>query len=416
MQAPANTSRNLLVAFALACAMLLVGLALSGQAAAANSVSSATQVPGGELSITARCKLQAARATKGRTAKTRAGARKIRLAKAKIQRRCVSRLKRAAAKRKRAQKATQSSAIPQVGPLVIGIDGGYGSWSESETSERIALNAAVTRHEWDITEPVNAQDALVYKAASKIHTRIHALLGANELGDAGAYRDWVVAFIRRYGIGGSFWGEHPELDASKYAITTFELGNEPYFGGMSATEYASTVTPTLEEVKRLGLPAKIILPSRVYGSDTSWMDTLYKSIPNLNTLFFGFADHPYWYGHDPAQVSPAGPFGRIATLRNRMNELGASSKPILLSEYGESTANCGSECVDEATQAQHLSEMITAITTHPEWGVEMLSVFQMVDRGTARGDRELQFGLLRQNGTPKPSYPIVQAAMQEYRG
>ena len=52
---------------------------------------------------------------------------------------------------------------------------------------------------------------------------------------------------------------------------------------MSASQYADTVRPTLEEVKRLGLPAKMILPSRVYGTDTSWMDTLYQRIPNLNT-------------------------------------------------------------------------------------------------------------------------------------
>jgi len=299
---------------------------------------------------------------------------------------------------------------------VIGVDGGYGGWSAGETTQRIALNAAETRHEFEINAPVNAQDALVLKAAGVVHTRIHALLGANELGDPTHYREWVVAFIRRYGTGGSFWREHPELDASRYAITTFELGNEPYFGGMSAQLYASTVRPTLEEVKRLGLPAKIVLPSRVYGTDTSWMDTLYSAIPNLNELFYAFADHPYWYGHDPAQVSPAGPFGRISVLRRRMNERGAGEKPIFISEYGESTASCGSECVSESVQAQHLQEMVEAVVSHPEWGVEMLDVFQLIDRGTGSTDRELQFGLLRQNGTPKPSYPIVHEAIERYRG
>ena len=97
------------------------------------------------------------------------------------------------------------------------------------------------------SEPVNAQDALVYAAAAKVHTRIHALLGENELGDATRYSEYVVAFIQRYGVGGSFWAEHPELDAA-YAIKTFELGNEPYYGGMTATQYAETVRPTLEAV------------------------------------------------------------------------------------------------------------------------------------------------------------------------
>jgi len=301
------------------------------------------------------------------------------------------------------------------GSLTIGIDGGYAGWSSTETTYRTQLNAAVTRHEWDPAQPVYAQDALVLKAASTVHTRIHALLGGNQLGDANHYREWVVAFIRRYGLGGSFWQEHPELDEARYAMRAFELGNEPYFGEMSASLYADTVRPTLEEVKRLGLPAEIVLPSRVYGTDTSWMDTLYQRIPNLNQLFYAFADHPYWYGHDPAAGTAAGPFGRISVLRKRMNEKGASSKPIFITEYGESTANCGSECVSEAVQAEHLSAMLNAAISRTEWKVEMVSVFQLLDRGTASTDRELQFGLLREDGTRKPAYPVVSELMQLYR-
>ena len=302
------------------------------------------------------------------------------------------------------------------GSLTIGIDGGYAGWSSTETTYRTQLDAAFTRHEWNLSQPVDAQDALVLKAASTVHARIHALLGGNQLGDANHYREWVVAFIRRYGLGGSFWQEHPELDEARYAMRAFELGNEPYFGEMSASLYADTVRPTLEEVKRLGLPATIVLPSRVYGNDTSWMDTLYERIPDLNELFYAFADHPYWYGHDPAASGDGGPFERLDTLRRRMNEKGASSKPIFITEYGESTANCGSECVSEAVQAEHLSAMLNAAISRTEWKVEMVSVFQLLDRGTASTDRELQFGLLREDGTQKPSYAIVQSLMQQHRG
>jgi hypothetical protein len=331
----------------------------------------------------------------------------------KLRRRCLIRLRRLAARRGNAQRGPAS---PGNAHLVIGIDGGYGGWWSEEIELRTALDAAVTRHEWDPAQPVDAQDGLVLAAASQVHTRIHALLGANSLGDPTHYREWVVAFIRRYGAGGSFWSEHPELDASRYAITTFELGNEPYFGTMTATEYADTVRPTLEEVARLGLPAKIVLPDWTYGTDTSWMDTLYQRIPNLNSLFYAFAEHPYWYGHDPAESGPAGPFERIGELRRRMDEHGASSKPIFITEYGESTANCGSQCVSESVQAEHLKEMIDAVVSRPEWGVEMLSIFQLHDWATNSTDREKQFGILRQDGTPKPAYPIVSAAMQQYRG
>jgi hypothetical protein len=306
--------------------------------------------------------------------------------------------------------------LPSTGGLVIGVDGGYGGWSSTETTYRAQLGAAVTRHEWDPLASVTAQDALVYKAASQVHTRIHALLGGNQLGSATNYREFAIAFVRRYGLGGSFWKEHPELDEGAYAITSIELGNEPYFGAMSASVYADTVRPTLEAVKSLGLPVRVILPSRVYGTDTSWMDTLYGRIPNLNDLFYAFADHPYWYGHDPAEGTAAGPFGRVSVLRRRMNEKGASGKPIWITEYGESTANCGSECVSEAVQAEHLQKFLEAAITRSEWKIEMFSAFQLLDRGTNSTDRELQFGMLRQNGTQKPSYSIVRGLMQQYRG
>ncbi len=344
--------------------------------------------------------------------KSRAASTRMKRRAKTLRRRCLKNLRR----HSRPSTATQSVPLPETGPLVLAIDGGYTGWSDIETEERKTLGAAVTRHEWDISEPVDEQDDVVETAVGEIHTRIHALLGENDLGDATHYREWVIEFIKRYGPGGAFWSAHPELDGSRYAITSVELGNEPYFGGMTASEYADTVRPTLEEIHRLGLPVKVILDSRVYGNDTSWMDTLYQRIPDLNSLFYAFADHPYWYGHDPAESSAAGPFGRIETLRKGMIEQGAATKPIFITEYGESTAACGEECVSEQTQAEHLQEMISAVTAHPAWGVEMLSVFQLRDRGTDSSDRERQFGLLREDGSEKPAYGIVEAAMQQYRG
>ena len=413
MSLEALTLRLAIAGAALAC---LLGSACTLPAAAATprvgaSVAVGTTAKDGAATCTRLARKKAKRISSQPRASVSAkqiGARKHRVGAA-VRRSCLARLR---AKRR----AVAVLPTDVSGNQVIGIDGGYAGWGDSEIEQRAVLGAAVTRHEWDPAEAVDEQDDVVLSAAAQIHTRIHALLGGNQLGDANHYREWVVAFIRRYGVGGDFWRAHPELDEARYAMTTFELGNEPYFGEMSPAEYADTVRATLEEVKRLGLPAKIVLPSRVYGNDTSWMDTLYQRIPNLNELFYAFADHPYWYAHDPAQAGPAGPFGRIETLRRRMNELGANTKPIFITEYGESTASCGEECTSEAGQAEHLSEMLAAVISNPDWGVKMLSVFQLRDRGTGSSDRELQFGLLRQDGTPKPSYAVVSSAMQQYRG
>jgi hypothetical protein len=416
MRSLPNTSRLAGLAIAVAC--FCGGTAVAAPAPAAADAGGAAKLASAEaVESSPSCRktvARSARSAAGRVGHPARAARRARQARSAAQRRCAAHNRRAEAKRKRAQ----ASSLPtQVGGrLTIGIDGGYAGWSDSEIQQRAELGAAVTRHEWDPYKPVDEQDDVVETAAGTIHTRLYALLGGNQLGDPTHYREFVISFIQRYGPGGSFWAEHPELDASSYAITTVELGNEPYFGEMSAELYADTVRPTLEEIRRLQLPVSVVLPSRVYGTDTSWMDTLYERIPNLNSFFTAFADHPYWYGHDPGTVSPAGPFGRIEALRARMNEVGANTKPIYITEYGESTASCGSECVPETTQAEHLSQMIAAITTRPDWGVTMLSVFQLRDRGTASGDRELQFGLLRQDGSGKPAYGVVHGAMQLYRG
>ncbi|HEX5927943.1 MAG TPA: glycosyl hydrolase [Solirubrobacterales bacterium] len=408
MRFPPNTFRLLLVALVAGCVLAPGAGAAEGRADVGASLAVAAPGSGAKACTKRTSRTSRALASRGRSAP----ARRARRAEAKQRRRCLNRLRRA--KRKR---ATASSLPTQVsGGLLTAIDGGHGGWSDSEIEHREELGAAVTRHEWDPYEPVDEQEDVVETAAGEIGTRLHALLGGNDLGDAGHYREFVVDFIRRYGQGGSFWDEHPELDEARFAITTVELGNEPYFGEMSPEDYAATVRPTLEEIQRLGLPVTVVLPSRVYGSDTDWIDTLYRQIPNLNEYFDAFADHPYWYGHNPAEVAAAGPFGRIETLRKRMNELGANTKAIYLTEYGESTAACGEECTDEAGQAQHLKQMLDAITTRPDWGVKMFSVFQLIDRGTNTSDRELGFGLLRQNGTEKPAYPIVQSALEQYRG
>jgi len=403
-----NSRRVALFALLVAAVSLLVfsaaGAEARGQAKLRSAVSLGKGAPGaGKCAKLASSRARAA-------AERGAGAKATRRVRAQALRRCLVRGR----KSRRVKKTVPPTLVG--GGLVVGIDGGYTGWSDDEIEERAELGAAVTRHEWDPTEPVDEQDDVMEAAFGQIHTKIHALLGGNQLGDPTHYREWVVEFIRYYGLGGSFWDEHPELNESQFAITSIELGNEPYFGEMSAEEYAATVGPVLEEINRLNLPVTVVLPSRVYGSNTSWMDTLYKLIPNLNDYFDAFAEHPYWYGHEPASTGPAGPFGRIDTTRRRMNEHGANTKAIWITEYGESTAECGEECVGEDTQAAHLKQMLDAIVTRADWGVKMISVFQLRDRGTESSDRERQFGLIREDGSPKPAYPIVESAMDQYRG
>lgn len=417
MKVPVDKRSSPLIAAWLLALCLALFAAIPATAPARMHVAGAVAVgskPSGIRRLCLRMARRKLRRLNTRATFSKVGPKKIRRTKATVLRRCTTRRRRNAQQ----SKLETPNAHPAPGPLAIGIDGGYGSWWGEEVEFRKALDAPVTRHEWDpASESVDAQDKLVLQAATEVHTRIHALLGGNDLGDPAHYREWVVSFVQRYGVGGSFWSEHPTLDAGRYAITTFELGNEPYFGTMSAADYADTVRPTLEAVHRLGLPAKLILPSYIYGDNTHWIDTLYQRIPDLNSLFYAFADHPYWYGHSPSETGDGNsPFDRIETLREKMAEHGAGSKPLFITEYGESTADCGDECVSEQEQADHIREVIEAVVNRPDWGVELLCLYQLHDWATASSSREQEFGLLREDGTHKEAYGVAHEAMQQYRG
>ena len=106
--------------------------------------------------------------------------------------------------------------------LALGIDGGYARLErQPKSTYRAALGAAVTRHEWDPADPVDAPGRPgARRPRAKSTPASTPCSAATSSATPTHYRDWVVAFVRRYGLGGSFWDEHPELDDSRYAITT----------------------------------------------------------------------------------------------------------------------------------------------------------------------------------------------------
>jgi polysaccharide biosynthesis protein PslG len=184
---------------------------------------------------------------------------------------------------------------------------------------------------------------------------------------------------------------------------------------MSASDYADAVRPALEGMNRMELPARLVLPVGVYLGEPGWLDTLYDRIPDLNELIYGFALHPYGVGEHPAARVPGGSLGQIAELRRAMDRHGAAEKPILVTEYGQSTSACGDGCVSEDEQAEHVGALVDGVAARPEWKVELIVIYQLRDRGTDSPDREEQFGLLREDGSPKPAYPVVRELMERYR-
>lgn len=138
----------------------------------------------------------------------------------------------------------------------------------------------------------------------------------------------------------------------------------------------------------------------------------------------GVADHPYTFPLSP--VSTAGHAWNQMTatslsLRAVMQANGDAQKKIWITEFGSPTGGPGALStqaqpnldqhpykVDEALQAKILSDAIGLYTGY-DWAGPFF-VYSLQDAGTSQSTNENFFGLLRNDGTPKPAYDIYQQA------
>jgi hypothetical protein len=78
-----------------------------------------------------------------------------------------------------------------------------------------------------VTIDVNT-DATVQLTATA-HLRLYAVIGVQKssdpTADANAMASFATSFVQRYGPGGSFWAQHPELPY--LPVESYEIGNEP---------------------------------------------------------------------------------------------------------------------------------------------------------------------------------------------
>jgi hypothetical protein len=106
-----------------------------------------------------------------------------------------------------------------------------------------------------------------------------------------------------------------------------------------------------------------------------------------------------------------------------MSENGYSAKKIWVTEYGAPTNgpgaistisnpnyNAGPDHVDEALQAEMVSEAITAYKAD-SW-MNGFFWYSYQDLGTSTSTNENFFGLLRADGSEKPSFTAYQTAVK----
>ena len=168
-------------------------------------------------------------------------------------------------------------------------------------------------------------------------------------GVAGAgWRRFVHEAVERYGFGGSFWSENPELP--RRPIRYWQIWNEPNFkyfvARPSPAEYGRLVVLSFAGMRSADRRGRIVLaglfarpaeaarryrPPRAYFA-TDFLERMYRSTPGIRHRFSAVALHPY--GARFQYLAPQIEEVRDVLARNRdagkqlwITELGWSSQP-----------------------------------------------------------------------------------------
>ncbi|HEX2704109.1 MAG TPA: hypothetical protein VHM72_11865, partial [Solirubrobacteraceae bacterium] len=207
------------------------------------------------------------------------------------------------------------------------------------------------------------------------------------------YGAFAAAFAARYGEGGTFWQQNPQLPY--LPVVDFEVWNEAnsanfWSGSADPTEYAKVLVAASAAIHAVD-PSAQVLASVGWQSFQSYVSTLYKL--GVKGSIEGVAFHPY---------APDA-FGIVLLteeLRATLASAGDPSLPIYEDEVGLPDAASGPGAafaydgpVSDAARAATLSLTGDALA-HGDCGVQSFDVFALVGSDSNVSGAGGYFGML----------------------
>jgi hypothetical protein len=208
-----------------------------------------------------------------------------------------------------------------------------------------------------------------------------------------------------------------------------ELDNEPYWEGVDPRLWAQQADTVAKALRSRGITKPILLPLLAFASNKAfgaagfdgngnytyqgetkpWVEWVNEGAPDIWQYVDGFAIHPYTGGTAPSYQS-------INTVRSELDAIpAAKGKPFWITEVGWPTGpSSDSWATTEANQATWLGQFIDAMKARTD--VAAVVVYDLVDGTPAPYQSNLNaYGLLRIDGSPKPSLSVVRDAIAAAR-
>ncbi len=150
------------------------------------------------------------------------------------------------------------------------------------------------------------------------------------------YIAYAEAVVRRYGRGGTFWAERPELN--ELAVTAWEVWNEPNLAHFwlpkpDAGRYARLFLGAREALKGVDPEAKVVMGG-MHAYAFEYVESMYAAEPALRGAVDVFGYHPY--GPDVEHVLKS-----VRKMRSTLDGLGEAQVPMWITELGWATQGEG---------------------------------------------------------------------------
>jgi hypothetical protein len=172
---------------------------------------------------------------------------------------------------------------------------------------------------------------------------------------------YAEALARRYGRGGTYWQSHPQL--SQLPVTAYEIWNEPNLVAFwqpspDPARYASLYLAARAAVHRAD-PQAVALVGGLNREASGYLTAMFTARPDLRGSIDAVGYHPY-------ATDAEGVFRLVRNLRRHLDDAGATSVPLWITEVGwptQGTGNLSADALPDPTRAANLSLVTDALLT-----------------------------------------------------
>lgn len=274
-------------------------------------------------------------------------------------------------------------------------------WSSVEREQSVL--------DWD--EP----DAIIDEAAAHGMKVLAVLAFSPGWANASTTIPWAPTSHARPGDPTSF-GNFARVAAQRYAakgVRAWEIWNEPntrkfWRPNADAGQYAELFRAGAAGIRSVDPGSTLLIGGLAPLPDepgagvapTDYLEQLYDD--GAAQLADGVAVHPYTFPKLPLDEhrQAVGAFGDLPALHTLMDRHGDGGKKVWITEFGAPTGT-GPTAVSERDQALSLLQARRQVARW-DWAGPLL-YYELVDGGTDVTDVEKNFGVLREDLTPKPA-------------